>query len=487
MTTSNAQSADTSSVSNRTAEVSSNADNTTTRSDGVSTNSEESFVGATLGITNSNPVVTNVPAWLTQPLSLADALNLTLQQDAAVLQAKNDLEASYGIVIQTRAIAVPKIQATGSYEGISKNSIDSPNIPGITFGTEQTWTTQIRVTQSIYEGGRMLSAFRTARLTKEQAMLQYQTVLADTLLLTRVSYYDVLLAAQQITVNEASVALLTAELQDQQRRFDAGTVPRFNVLRAEVAVANARPALIHARNDYRISKNNLSNLLGYNLPTNVWEDIPLHLTDSLDAAPYRIDLPVAIQDALQLRTELGALRKAEELSQENVVTAKAGYKPSIQIFGGYGDRSSQFTNELTFTRYGWLAGAQMSWDIFDGMLTRGKIVQAKALNQKAKTQVDDKARQVELEVRTSYSTFVEAREVLESQLKVQEEAEESLRLAKARADAGTGTQLDVLDAETSLTQARTTNVQALRDYDVARARLDRAIGRDMTIANAQQN
>ena len=333
----------------------------------------------------------------------------------------------------------------------------------------------------------MLSAFRTARLTKEQAMLQYQTVLADTLLLTRVSYYDVLLAAQQITVNEASVALLTAELQDQQRRFDAGTVPRFNVLRAEVAVANARPALIHARNDYRISKNNLSNLLGYNLPTNVWEDIPLHLTDSLDAAPYRIDLPVAIQDALQLRTELGALRKAEELSQENVVTAKAGYKPSIQIFGGYGDRSSQFTNELTFTRYGWLAGAQMSWDIFDGMLTRGKIVQAKALNQKAKTQVDDKARQVELEVRTSYSTFVEAREVLESQLKVQEEAEESLRLAKARADAGTGTQLDVLDAETSLTQARTTNVQALRDYDVARARLDRAIGRDMTIANAQQN
>ena len=196
---------------------------------------------------------------------------------------------------------------------------------------------------------------------------------------------------------------------------------------------------------------------------------------------------MAIQDALQLRTELGALRKAEELSQENVVTAKAGYKPSIQIFGGYGDRSSQFTNELTFTRYGWLAGAQMSWDIFDGMLTRGKIVQAKALNQKAKTQVDDKARQVELEVRTSYSTFVEAREVLESQLKVQEEAEESLRLAKARADAGTGTQLDVLDAETSLTQARTTNVQALRDYDVARARLDRAIGRDMTIANAQQN
>ena len=73
-------------------------------------------------------------------------------------------------------------------------------------------------------------------------------------------------------------------------------------------------------------------------------------------------------------------------------------------------------------------------------------------------------------------TDTEASETLESQKKVQEEAEESLRLAKARADAGTGTQLDVLTAQTSLTQARSTQVQALHDYDVARARLERAMG-----------
>ena len=62
---------------------------------------------------------------------------------------------------------------------------------------------------------------------------------------------------------------------------------------------------------------------------------------------------------------------------------------------------------------------------------------------------------------------------------MQEEAEEALREAEARADAGTGTQLDVLDAQTSLTQARTTEIQALHDYDTARARLERAIGADM--------
>ena len=113
------------------------------------------------------------------------------------------------------------------------------------------------------------------------------------------------------------------------------------------------------------------------------------------------------------------------------------------------------------------------------MLTHGKVVQARALYDKSKTDLDDRARQIELEVRTAYSGFIMAREVLDSQMKVQEEAEEALREASARADAGTGTQLDVLDAQTSLTQARTTEVQALHDYDAARARLERAIGGEM--------
>ena len=71
---------------------------------------------------------------------------------------------------------------------------------------------------------------------------------------------------------------------------------------------------------------------------------------------------------------------------------------------------------------------------------------------------------------------IEAKEVLESQKKVQEQAEEALRLATSRSRAGTGTQLDVLNAQTALTEARTTQVQALHDYETARARLERAIG-----------
>ena len=245
------------------------------------------------------------------------------------------------------------------------------------------------------------------------------------------AYYDVLLAAQQITVHEASVNLLQKELEDQQRRYDAGTVPHFNVLRAEVAVANERPALIQARNNYRITKNNLSNLLGYNLPREIWEDIPLNLTDTLDAAPYQVDLPAAIQQALARRTELVAAAQ-----NGGVATLECRQRQGRLQTDGSGLRRLQLgqlaiqPTDVGDDIRGWNAGGQLSWDIFDGMLTHGKVVQAKALYEKSRTDVDDKGRQIELEVRTAYSDFIEAREVLESQQKVQEEADEALREAE---------------------------------------------------------
>jgi outer membrane protein TolC len=422
---------------------------------------------------------TNSTGWITQPLSLADSLNIALQQNATILKAKNDLEASHGLVVQTRAVALPQLKATGQFKTTDPNVIET--FPGAAGATHQNWNAGLQIVQSIYEGGKLSAAIRASSATKAQALAQYETVIADTMLNTRVAYYDVLLAAQQISVHEASVNLLQKELEDQQHRLDAGTVPKFNVLRAEVAVANERPNLIRAKNDYRIAKNNLSNLLGYNLPREIWEDIPLNLTDSLEAVPYEVNLPDAIQQALGRRTELTALRKTAELQQLNIINAKAGYKPTVSLFAGYTWNNVQFTPpvELDHELHGWNAGAQLSWDIFDGMLTRGKVIQAKALYEKSETDLTDQGRQIELQVRTAYSQFIEAKEVLDSQAKVQEQADEALREAKARAGAGTGTQLDVLDAETALTQARNTQIQSLHDYATARAKLERAIGAEM--------
>ena len=424
---------------------------------------------------------TNSATWLTRPLSLTDALNTALAQNAAILKAKNDLEAAHGLVVQTRAIALPQVTAGGKYQDNEITLVQSFPAPGVQT-PHQSWNAGVQISQAVYEGGKLVAAIRAAGATKRQALAIYQTAVADALLNVRLAYYDVLLAAQQITVREASVKLLQKELEDQQHRYDAGTVPHFNVLRAEVSVANERPFFIQARNGYRIAKNNLANLLGYNLPREIWEDIPFNLTDGLDTAPFAVNLPDAIQQALGSRTELIAARQNIELQKLNVVSAKSGYKPAVSIFAGYNWLNSSFSTELDNKLDGWNAGAQMTWNIFDGALTAGKITQAKALYQKSKTDLDDQSRQIELAVRTAYSDFIQAKEILESQSKVQEQADEALREAKARAEAGTGTQLDVLGAETSLTQARTTQITAQHDYASARARLERAIGADLAPA-----
>ena len=431
-----------------------------------------------LTVNSSHAAETNLPAWLTRPLSLPDALNTALLQNATILKAKNDLEASQGLVIQTRAVALPQVTASGQFKHTDPGGIENFGAFG---QPNQNWNAGIQIEQIIYDGGRNIAALKSAGTTKKQSLAIYQTAVADTLLQVRLAYYSVLLAAQQVVVREASVKLLEKEREDQQHRLDAGTVPKFNLLRAEVAVANERPALIQARNNYRISKNNLANLLGYDLPREIWEDIPLNLTDGFNITKLEVNLPDVIQQALQKRTELEALRRTVDLQKLNVVNARSGYQPVVSVFAGYDWFNARFTPPVTLDHdiHGWNAGAQLQWNIFDGAATYGKVKQAKAQLAKSKTELTDQQRQIELGVRTAYSDLMQARETLDSQAKVQEQADEALREAKARAEAGTSTQLDVLNSETALTQARTTQITAEHDYAAARAKFERAIGNDL--------
>src|SRR5438874_13393102 len=97
--------------------------------------------------------------WLTRPLSLPECINLALKQNSAILKGQSDLEAAYGVVVQTRAIAIPKLRASGNYE--FNNAFESlqlpPPAPAVTFQQEQSWSAGLRVVQSIYEGGRIRS------------------------------------------------------------------------------------------------------------------------------------------------------------------------------------------------------------------------------------------------------------------------------------------------------------------------------------------
>src|SRR5439155_9754143 len=107
-------------------------------------------------------------------------------------------------------------------------------------------------------------------------------------------------------------------------------------------------------------------LLGYNIPAAVAEDIPMTLTDKLEAGPYDVDLATAIAQGMERRPELGALRKAAALRREEIVTAKSAHHPIVGIFAGYGGRNSSFRNDFFNDVAGAMAGVELNWDIYDG-------------------------------------------------------------------------------------------------------------------------
>ncbi len=427
-----------------------------------------------------------------ESLRLQDCIDLALRQNPTILKAREEIRRNQGVVVEVRAQAVPQVTASGSYEGISRQAIDAfpfpatgaTNSPSTVFkNQEQPWTAVVEISQLIYAGGRVNAALRAAKLSDQIAALGFQSAVADTILDVRKDFYQILLDVALVDVREQSVKLLDEQLHDAQSRFDVGSVPRFNVLRAEVELENAKPPLIRAQNDLRISKESLVKLLAIDASNQTNAFTPINFEGKLVYEHRAWDLPTALEQALQRRPELLSAERHISVARANVQVASSGYKPQASVFGNYGWHDYVFGNDPGDTREGWTLGANLNWALFDGMLTRGKVTEARAQLQEANLDYADTRRQVELEVRQAYSDYLQTLELIEAQKKTVEEAEESLRLAEARFRAGTGTQLDVLSAQTALTEARSNEIQALHDYNVAIATLERVTGMTVRMAD----
>ena len=277
-------------------------------------------------------------------------------------------------------------------------------------------------------------------------------------------------------MQEESVHLLESQLKDQQNRFEAGTVPRFNVLQAQVALSNQIPQLITARNNYRISQLTLAKTLGLDFDPRRGENPPLEVIGEMPYNPRNIALVNAIELGKERRPFLKQAR-ANVLNQiEQVHVALGGFLPTINASGGYDWISSPFSDNIRDINKGWVFGLVGNWAIWDSGETYGRVKQQRALLSESKITYDDDVRQVELEVQQAYSNLQQNRELIQSQEKNVEQADEALRLAKARLDAGAGTQLDVLNAQVQLLTAQSTRLQALFGYNSSLAEFDRVTG-----------
>jgi outer membrane protein TolC len=405
-------------------------------------------------------------------MTLDECVQLAIRQNPQILQAKKQIEQTRGQIVAVRAQALPRVDVASSYNQQDKTLIENAG------QQERTWRVAIQATQLVYSGGQVGAAIKIAKLTGDSTLYALRDTVDQVIATVRKQFYDVQLNRALIDVQEESVRLLESQLKDQQTRYEAGTVPRFNVLQAEVALSNQKPLLIRAKNQYLISQLAIAKTMG--IPYDAWHPgkSMIEAAGELACCERPIEKDAAVRIAKERRSFLKIQRQNILIQAQAIKVALAGYHPQISASAGWQWRNASLSSELDATVNGWFFGATGNWAIFDGLATYGKVRQTRAQLEAAKINYDDSVLQVELEVQQAVANIQQAHETILSQTKNVEEAHEALRLSQERLSAGAGTQLDVLNAQVSLAQARTNKLQALHDYNAALAEFDRVTGAD---------
>jgi outer membrane protein TolC len=242
-----------------------------------------------------------------------------------------------------------------------------------------------------------------------------------------------------------------------------------------VALANAKVPLIAAKNDHRLAIETLRQVLGFttNKPDSL-RKTP-EFVGALVYSPVRFELQASFDSAQANRPDLQRIAKLAESREQAVTVARSNSQPNVAAFGGWQLRKGG-SNAFNDSREGWLIGIQSQWNIFDGRATAGRVTQAKSALEQARLSLTEAQLAAEVEVRRSFLNWQQATELADATKKVTEQADEAVRLANARYNAGTGTQLDMLQAQTDLTTARTNELQAFYTHNVAVATLRTAMG-----------
>lgn len=328
---------------------------------------------------------------------------------------------------------------------------------------------RITVTQAIDITGILRTTKQLGDLEKALTRLELARVRQETALTVKNSYYSVLRAAAFVKVNEASVADSTELLRVTEAQQKAGVSSAFDVLRSRTQLDNNRQALIQSRNQLLIAKNSFANTLGVDPSTTV------ELTDTpeIPALP-ELDETALLTKAFAQRPEYFQSDVNIMKATKNVRFSRRTMEPSLNasLTGAYNvTQPAVGSNRDTGS-----VGLTLGIPLWDGGSTREAVKAARSDERYALIQKDQFVRGIKAEVQQAIIAVRDASERQTTTAATVDQAREALRLANVRYKAGVGTQLEINDAQTSLTQAETNQVNAQYDYLAALARLSRAVG-----------
>jgi len=348
------------------------------------------------------------------------------------------------------------------------------------FNADQTRDGNLTLMYPIFSGGRDYYGYKAAAARADAARHMLRGTELDVVMQARLDYIAVLRESENARVTGELLRDVEERLRVSREMLDAGRVPRYYVLRDEAELANVVQMDAMARSRVELSLVSLKTTMGVDLAS------PITLADRLEFAGVTLSIDEGIRQASEAHPDLKAAAKQREATAAEVRAAYGNYFPQVSVGYMYDwawmknrawESQAEGLRSRADSADGYSVGVVVTLPLFDGFARENVLKTAKARLDKA-TQSEGLVRQqIAKEVNQAALMLRAAEKSVEASRKGLEQSEEESRIVKERFGAGRGIQLEILDAQVSLTRARFNAVAALADYNSALAMWLKATGR----------
>lgn len=397
-------------------------------------------------------------------LTLEVAIKHALKRNYDLMLEEQKVKTSEAGVEEARSGMYPYVSAALDYTEYEDH-------PYMTFENDRGGS--VTVGYDIFSGGRVINGIRQSQYRLKSQEQAKRRTSHEVIYSVKESFHGVLLAKELVKIQQENLMLAEQHLAAARVRYKVGEVSHYDVLKAEVEVANIKPELVKVENNLKMAENQFKFLLGLDL------DGKIELIGKFEFKPAKVDPETLVSRALFARPELLQIESQIEAARAALKTARAEYLPTISVNWTDAARENALfsTDREEYDDY-WIASISCNIPIFDGFLTRAKVRQAGSMLDELRTMKEKLTQSVKLEVKNSDLALQAEKEVVEAQAKNVEKAQEGYEVIEKRYNHGKCSQLDLLDARVAVTGAKISYAQSIYNHIVAGAALAKAIGAD---------
>jgi outer membrane protein len=404
-------------------------------------------------------------------ITVEQAVGLTLKNHPSIRQAEFGISASGARIDASRSAHYPDISLNGEYVRIGPvPQFDLPGQGPLELAPFNNYDLHLGLRQTLYDFGKTNAAIRLAETSRQTARDYVDLVRFNLAYQTTNLFNNILILHQRIAVLDEQLQTLNQHLEMSVRKMNAGTATDFDTLTIQVRIAVVRSDSIDA--SYALEKQEIM----FRQLTGLQSDVPINLRGAFASDKTTLKTDSLIAAALRQRPELILSRDAETNATSQSQLVSLGNRPLLALNIASGFKNGYEPNLNTW-RGNYAAALELKIPVFNGYKTKHQVAEADANLNSVRAHSADLELQIISEVSQAIAGVNSSMEKIASTETQVRQAEEAVSMARVRYSAGVITNLDLLDAETTLSQTKLIRLRAFYDYTVSLNALDRATGK----------